>query len=679
MPYPPPRILLVLTLVLGLAASACSNELPLQVTALQPEANYPQTKDPGDAVQLTDGKTHMFPFWTQPGSVGWQQRTPVRISLQAAMKAGVNYQLGIRTANRDRAGVHPPRRIDVYCGGSGSHRHIAQLNTQAEQFERDGVVDLELLLPGCKGGALDIILHAQGQYLMLDEITLTPARGAALAAIDAGEIIVDVMEDSRARLEKSLLEQAPPTPKPVSRRSTWLAAPWGDLYGRESGDHLDVLTLPSAGATYVLGIHNAANKTRRYTLTLDPRIAKQTRISRLRAVLSANGDKVLDAIEPEAERAWDISAGESLYLMVQEPRDAAGGERIHRIAGAEGEETTLRVNVVLLDRIRPESEDRPYVNTWAYPTDRPIWTPDNATQIMAELVEAGVNVHVAPTRHIPMPFPPANQENEKRMRALAEDIRLYKGNGLILLFTGESLWNQIKEQLHGPEAQQALGQWAVNLSQFMAEQGVAPEQWALYLVDEPRNEDLELLARVIPLLRKSAPQLHFYANPIPGRAAQSIKDKTIRDLAGLVDHWQPRAGKAYEAVREALPASNRGRIWLYDNPCPPAKAATPSWYRNLARRAFDANALGFGFWSFSATNNSSAWDDLDGHRADWAVVYEAKDGFVSSRRWAAFKQGVQEYAGLRYCARQSGTNAKLTAQCQLLRESTPAQEMRCKD
>jgi hypothetical protein len=296
---------------------------------------------------------------------------------------------------------------------------------------------------------------------------------------------------------------------------------------------------------------------------------------------------------------------------------------------------------------------------------------------MTELVEAGVNVHVVPTRHIPMPFAPASEEADQRLRGLAEDIQLYKGHGLILLFTGRGLWNQIKERSTHSVAQQALVQWARHLDAFMREQGVGDRDWALYLVDEPRNEDLEVLAQVIPVLRQEVPQLRFFANPIPSRGNHPMTRGTVAELGSLVEYWQPRAGVAYGLVRDVLPRHLPHGLWMYDNPCPPAKSASPNWYRGLARRAHDAGARGFGFWSFSATNKSSAWNDLDGDRPDWAVVYEAESGFVSSRRWEAFKLGIQEYAALRYCARQSNPDPTLAKQCRDLVNSTAVGVTEC--
>ena len=63
----------------------------------------------------------------------------------------------------------------------------------------------------------------------------------------------------------------------------------------------------------------------------------------------------------------------------------------------------------------------------------------------------------------------------------------------------------------------------------------------------------------------------------------------------------------------------------------------------LAWNAWNIGASGIGFWSYSDTQGSSAWDDFDGVRPDWAVVYEGDGKPITSRRWEAFREGVEDY------------------------------------
>jgi hypothetical protein len=111
-----------------------------------------------------------------------------------------------------------------------------------------------------------------------------------------------------------------------------------------------------------------------------------------------------------------------------------------------------------------------------------------------------------------------------------------------------------------------------------------------------------------------------------------------------VDYWQP----SLLAVRGHLGDFFKGlqkEWWIYGNPKSPAKIGSPLHdYRLLAWWAWHYRASGVGFWSYSDTNGSSAWDDIDGRRPDWAVVYESDKGVVSSRRWEAFREGLEDYA-----------------------------------
>ena len=58
------------------------------------------------------------------------------------------------------------------------------------------------------------------------------------------------------------------------------------------------------------------------------------------------------------------------------------------------------------------------------------------------------------------------------------------------------------------------------------------------------------------------------------------------------------------------------------------------------------------------SNPGTAWDDFDGERPDFAVVYEGEgDAIVSSRRWEAWRMGIEDYELLTMYARKKGEGA----------------------
>ena len=59
----------------------------------------------------------------------------------------------------------------------------------------------------------------------------------------------------------------------------------------------------------------------------------------------------------------------------------------------------------------------------------------------------------------------------------------------------------------------------------------------------------------------------------------------------------------------------------------------------------------------------SVWDDFDGKKADYNAVYDDGNEIRPSRRWEAFKQGVEDHMILkRYAARFDEVKARKIAE-----------------
>ena len=76
------------------------------------------------------------------------------------------------------------------------------------------------------------------------------------------------------------------------------------------------------------------------------------------------------------------------------------------------------------------------------------------------------------------------------------------------------------------------------------------------------------------------------------------------------------------------------------------KAGDPArFYRAQAWEAFALGVSGFGFWAYADVGQSgTAWNDTDDVRPDYAVIYEGHPGIISSKRWEAWREGVQDFA-----------------------------------
>ena len=80
----------------------------------------------------------------------------------------------------------------------------------------------------------------------------------------------------------------------------------------------------------------------------------------------------------------------------------------------------------------------------------------------------------------------------------------------------------------------------------------------------------------------------------------------------------------------------------------------------MAWKAFDNGYTGIGFWNYAdyqnGTNNKADVDSFDGANANnYSVIYDGPgQTIVSSKRWEAFRLGIEDYELLKRYAEKNG-------------------------
>jgi len=165
---------LVLLTAVSAAAAADGPDLALgRPYTLSPAPNYTLCTDPGDAVQLTDGK-YAGPdtFWGQQAAVGWAAMNPIRVTVDlGAVRpiAGVAFS----TASRVNAGVYWPSVI-VGVSDDGVTYHIAGQIPAASVEGQDPTQEYRkrLLLTNLRTRGRFVLLFVVpgGPYVFADEV-----------------------------------------------------------------------------------------------------------------------------------------------------------------------------------------------------------------------------------------------------------------------------------------------------------------------------------------------------------------------------------------------------------------------------------------------------------------------------------------------------------------------------
>ncbi|OQW65361.1 MAG: hypothetical protein BVN29_10130 [Nitrospira sp. ST-bin5] len=519
---------------------------------------------------------------------------------------------------------------------------------------------------------LMVVIHANGDYMFLDEILWRPT--TTQYGTLAGTIMGDkkaVTEDSLKRLRSTLLhtlETDNSDNLQLAQTSNaepfilWDQPPWDNFKLHPTLDELKArrgLPIKILGTKNELesasfGILNTKTESGHVTIAIRGKKASPVGL-RLRAVvgvLAADGTIALDALPSVTEgQVIPVSAKQAAYFWITADlsKYCCGNTELTIVVKElkDGAEYKLPLHLTVANYALPSSK-QPHAINWGYTNDKPIWS--NPQEALDDLVSHGVNVFVIHPSNIPQPMLSGSWD-AKMLEKLLSTAKVFKNRGMLLLYLGWNLdratndnrLDWLLDHTGGTDNRrdQALQRWLTMLTKELGSLGFDKSDWALYPVDEPHGNNLQALRGVATLIKRVDPSIQIYANPTsPSNGRTTPAD--LEPLRPYINIWQPDLAFAAGDGKSFFQTLSKP-WWIYSNPSSPAKSASPfNHYRKMAWKAWTLGSSGVGFWSYSDTQGSSAWDDLDGSRPDWAVVYEGQS-IISSRRWEAFSEGLEDF------------------------------------
>ncbi|NOY79793.1 MAG: DUF4091 domain-containing protein [Kiritimatiellaeota bacterium] len=184
----------------------------------------------------------------------------------------------------------------------------------------------------------------------------------------------------------------------------------------------------------------------------------------------------------------------------------------------------------------------------------------------------------------------------------------------------------------------------------LRELGLKTDEFSVQVWDEATGANAANVVRVGPLLRRLDPDVRLTMD-----GAQSLAEVTA--MAPYIDLWIPHLphllnGKDHAELLAWYRASGKP-VWTYT--CRTRmKAQSPYEYHRL--KPWQAAALrldGVCYWAYNSWRGDP-WNDFDGPIADCGVIYPGVDRPISSRRWEATREGVEDWQLLRLLKRLAG-------------------------
>jgi len=644
--------LAILGLSVASAADFVSRQKPYQ---LDPEPNYKTYSKETVAKALTDQQFTKGILWTSDGSLGWKETRGVAITVDLGHIVPVE-SVAIRTARRFAAGVSFPYRGMVYLSADGERYEFVgdvvndvgghEGPYEERRFSLSGLGRL------ARYARLEIILR--GRYFFTDEVEIVEAvAGTELkSTIDLGEIPADVSRrvtasrtvDASRRAMRALDRLGLPSgPDTVARRAAALAKRFpNEEFVIDTVNplaHISPLTLPKgqAEADYKILIPQGSCDYRAFTLSNPASIPLRVRFTEsaqqaaltaalfeAKPVLTASLETVFDPLVPVGP-IYDIAPGETVMLWLKlcgEGRHTLriDGSRKRFIATTDVERAATIDNRSFLASV-----------VWAYPGHGMLAMRGDLAR--ADLLAHHTSVAVIP----PAMLTPYRSVDFK---GFSKVIEKYTGVSIVLLFLD---FRRNAPQLADPVWRRQFVQWYHGIIDSIRSVGRSDVRVFLYPYDEPVGEEIVMAHEVIRWMRSELAGVRLFA---------TIDNRSALALVSLVD---------IACVAEGLssdPAVVEGsKVWLYNMRGPGKDNLAYSYYRLMPWRAYARGFGGVGFWSYGDIYGS-AWDDFDGRRPDFGVVYEeGNQSLLSSRRWEAWRLGLEDAALLARYASMFGNQA----------------------
>ncbi len=365
---------------------------------------------------------------------------------------------------------------------------------------------------------------------------------------------------------------------------------------------------------------------------------------------------IADALVLQAERPFNLQPGEltQIWLTIFNPMLTAGiyKGRVDILAKtANGKNLPIETISVTIEVQKHKFPDNVALNTcnWAY------YKVASAAEMAEDLHNHHINVYTVPPQDLPfLRFSSdrpgvVRKPNSANLDKALQDYH-YAGTYLLCLDFNSSKKDHGrfgKVKWMSPEWKAVFSQWLKNLVKHLKEAGVGYDKFALYPFDESLCDDFYELAK---LIKATDPKVRIYANSFGKGRKEFTRFRELIDIWCLQDSHCERNPQWLEQIK-----GFGKKVWTYE--ClRPMKAKDPySYYRLLPWCAFKRGQTGAGFWIYyyglNFDTGAVPWHDTLRPRGFSGVVYGRGgspvpgllENIVPSRRWEAWREGVEDY------------------------------------
>ncbi|MEO6133699.1 MAG: hypothetical protein ABIP35_01015 [Ginsengibacter sp.] len=658
--------------------------------------NYaPNTAPPTDSSSLTDGIFTDGYFWAERSTVGWDKK-PVTITIDLEKLQTVG-EVTFNTARNIKAEVYFPQNVFLFVSDNDkNYRYVGDLANSRENQQGTYLVK-KFSLNKLKVVArfISLVIIPKGNYIFCDEIEVMKGSGSLspmkmlipkaslIDAVDSLKLLefeiknlarvfdnlksISTIKNLTAKFNSigskmNSMNQSPDDIKELresihSNYATFLRGtyntsfilekynPWADstefYKPTESVSSLNYsFNVADKGVEYgafMLTNTQSSDKDFNFEIRNTDSSIFDLQLFNVIYVPSSDFAQVADPLIPIKDKIT-MQPGISKMVLFKIAGKKSGSSESKILVQSGTRQVLLNISTTVLPKFNNSDQNNLNANNFAY-LNLPMLErrPEEAVK---DLFAHHINTIDVPPSFLP-------QFNSNDYKPFLDYISYFKGVKNILLFTNYSS----NENFNNSGKFMSLSWkrdfivWYRNLVKVIKENGFSGSKIYLFPYDEVHGTIIEDFKNFAIWVKSALPEIKLYAT-------LSTKD-AVHNILPLVD-----VGQIYEEVNLLgnLPKHN-AEIWLY-NVYQNARSLSPyTSYRLMAWRAFLNEATGIGFWNYADEDRDEIlnlfWQPLLNPARSYSVIYNGPlKEIVSSRRWEAFKLGIEDYSFLQQYAKK---------------------------
>jgi len=667
------KIFSILSFLFLVSLSGCFaqsiKKLKVKQVQVSPSANYRNSQQ-GNFHNIIDGKfADNKILWLDNNTLGWQNFGEITIDLELQDISFIS-NIAVHTAKNEAANAYLPLNINIFTSINGKdYSHAGDISGYDDSpVNTYKIVELKKDKINVNAKYVKLIVNPQGRLFFTDEITIsgqsrsstskqskaiTPQqlqqiisknksaeinRRALIEKLKSAGNITDI-DQVKAKIlnEEGLADQkvyqqyqSMISELSISKNANAginfniLSSPWGN--GKPVGQNKSILSPTNLTEYIAIQIVNNQNQKVAGSYSFQGVNAITATVYEAQEVRTRSSQNIPDALNPiTANTILEFSPGEKKIIILALESSQPTKSTINLSLNGAGGGLTLDYQSVDLGINKNYQNSLAFnVSVWPYFT-YPFFK-GREQQIKQDLSNHYSNVFVIP----PWVLEPNNITTNHNL--LKNYLKNYHSGDKVMLFLNHTGYVKSPGNFMQASWQKKFLTWYDTTLKILRDHNISNQNIYLYPFDEIQEKEIPLFKSFVTWIKSERAKSQVYVTV--------FYEKLLPDVQPLADVYQLLVTRNDLSLVKPVKASD---FWIYDIMDDSKDVDPYSRYRLLAWKAFQYNAHGIGFWAYGEQFGSSIWDDFDGPRGDYNAVYDNGNSIIPSRRWEAFKQGIEDY------------------------------------